>query len=152
MMTTMNETADPLRRHLLDILSDPASEGLILAGGYGLRLKQIHSEATDAGTLFPVVPEARATQDLDFFLRLALFAQKERGIAVRSLIDRLGYEEHTPRWQFGKPSGPDAAGRTVKIDLLARPPAGGEAVRGGDLVLAGMVALAVMVVMVAKLP
>ena len=32
---------DPLLPHLMDIASDPASEGLILAGGFGMRLKQV---------------------------------------------------------------------------------------------------------------
>lgn len=30
---------DPLMPHLLDIAADPASDGLILAGGFGVRLK-----------------------------------------------------------------------------------------------------------------
>ena len=63
---------DPLLPHLLDIVSDPASEGLILAGGFGIRIKQRYLQATGTRTLLPVIPEARATQDLDFFLSLSL--------------------------------------------------------------------------------
>lgn len=125
----MNDPADPLYAHLLDILSDPASASLILTGGYGLRLKQICLQESNAATLVASLPEARATQDLDFILRLALFVQKERGIAVRSLLDRLGYQEYTPKWQFGKPFDPSAPGRTVKVDLLARSPLTDETVR-----------------------
>lgn len=127
--SAMNDPADPLHAHLLDIMSDPAAVGLILTGGYGLRLKQFHLQNTNAATLQAILPEARATQDLDFLLRLALFVQKERGTAVRTLLDRLGYQEYTPRWQFGKSFDSSAPGRTVKVDLLARSPLADEIVR-----------------------
>jgi hypothetical protein len=64
----MSITTDPLRPHLLDILAAPVSSDLILAGGFGLLLKQEHLYQTEARTLITPLPPARATQDLDFFL------------------------------------------------------------------------------------
>lgn len=120
---------DPLFPHLLDIVSDPASEGLILAGGFGIRLKQAYLRETGERTLISVIPDARATQDLDFFLSLALFVQQERGAAVRALLDRLGYAEYTPKYQFGKPFDAEQPALKVKVDLLARLPTEKEDVR-----------------------
>ena len=114
---------DPLVPHLLDLLSDPISGELILAGGFGIRVKQNDLRDSRAKTLMPF-PEARATQDMDFFLSLSLFVQKERGTAVRALLDRLGYTEHTPKYQFGKPFDAAHPDRRVKVDLLARTPEG----------------------------
>ena len=120
---------DPLYAHLLDIVSDSASQGLILGGGFGMRVKQEYLQEMGEPTLIPAMPPARATQDLDFFLRMELFVQKERGQAVRALLDRLSYKEHTPQWQFGKPLRSDAATEeTVKVDLLARTPTSAEPV------------------------
>lgn len=121
---------DPLMPHLLDIISDPASEGLILAGGFGMRIKQrdlAMNEQTQT-TLIQPVPSARATQDLDFFLRIELWMQAEKGRAVRAMLDRLSYTERVPKWQFQKPD-PQFSDQTVKIDLLARHPRDEEGVK-----------------------
>ena len=123
---------DPLLPHLIDIAEDRASEGLILAGGFGLRLKQNALIENGEQTLIAEVPDARATQDLDFFLRMELFVKKEKGKAVRALLDRLSYVEYNPQWQFGKAEGQGTSGRQIKVDLLARHPdiADGVKVRG----------------------
>ena len=113
---------DPLMPHLMDIASDPASEGLILAGGFGMRLKQVELQRMGARTLIAPFPEARATQDLDFFLRIELFVQKERGKAIRSLLDRLEYREKRRQWQFENAQDADTPERSVIVDLLARDP------------------------------
>ncbi len=120
---------DPLLSHLLDIASDPASEDLILGGGFGIRVKQIYVRENGLRTLIPNIPEARATQDLDFFLQIALFIQKERGEAIRRLLDRLNYQEHTPKWQFGKTYNVANPDIKIKVDLLARTPLEAENVR-----------------------
>lgn len=70
-------------------------------------------------------PEARATQDMDFFLSLSLFIQTERGTAVRTLLDHLGYEEHIPKFQFAKPFDTAQPEIKVKVDFLARSPEDG---------------------------
>ena len=95
-----------------------------------MRLKQQYLQILGERTLIPAVPPARATVDLDFFLRMELFVQKERGKAVRTLLDRLSYQEHTPQWQFGKPlRGGASEEDKVKVDLLARTPTPEESVR-----------------------
>ena len=91
---------DPLLSHLLDIVSDPASEGLILAGGFGILLKQQYLQRIGAATLIATLPQGRPTRDLDFFLPLKLFVQPEHGNAVRRMLDRLEYKDYTPKWQF----------------------------------------------------
>lgn len=114
---------DPLLPHLLDILADPASDGLILTGGFGLRLKQEHLRLSGARTLITELPPARATQDLDFFLRMELWSDAAKGAAVRALLDRLGYQERVRYLKFEKSLTPDAPDdRKVKVDLLARSP------------------------------
>ena len=123
---------DPLLPHLLDIVSDPASGELILGGGFGIRLKQLEIAKQGYPTLIASVPPARATQDLDFFLRIELWVQKERGQSVRAMLDRLGYETHSRNWQFGKPFAPNAPEHRVKVDLLARHPHEGEPVKVKD--------------------
>lgn len=112
---------DPLLPHLLDIVSDPASEGLILAGGFGMRLKQQDIIRKGSRTLIPMVPPARATQDLDFFLRIEFFVHKERGRGIRELLHRLSYQEYERKWKFSKSAG-NSAQDEVKVDLLSRPP------------------------------
>lgn len=112
--------------HLLDLLADPSvARDLILAGGYGLQVKQKHLQDRGAHTLFPQPPPARATMDLDFILRMELFIRTEGAQAVRRRLDALGYKLLTPKLQFQKPLAPGAA-ETLKVDLLSRLPEGAE--------------------------
>ncbi|HOW73925.1 MAG TPA: hypothetical protein PKY77_25255 [Phycisphaerae bacterium] len=64
---------DLLKASLLDLHSQLAQHEvpLILGGGYGLFLKQLHLRAGNIPTLLEVEmwPEARSTSDLDLFLR-----------------------------------------------------------------------------------
>lgn len=113
---------DPLMPHLMDIASNPASEGLILAGGFGIRLKQSELQGAETRTLIMPFPAARATQDMDFFLRIEMFVQKERGKGVRNMLDQLEYREKQRQWQFEKMQSPDTPERHVIVDLLARDP------------------------------
>lgn len=116
-------STDPLLPHLLDLLADPAADSLILAGGFGLRLKQEHLRQSGARTLVDQFPAARATQDLDFFLRIELWSERDRGTALRAALDRLGYRERVPHLKFEKPLASDGSeGRSVKVDLMARTP------------------------------
>lgn len=66
---------DPFLPHLLDIISSDYAEGLILVGGYGLRIKQDWLRDVLSDTLISIIPEARATWDLDFFLRMQWFVE-----------------------------------------------------------------------------
>lgn len=125
--------ADSLFPHLLDIVSDPAAQGLILGGGFGMRLKQQDLAAKGEQTLIAEVPPARATQDLDFFLRIDFFVQKARGRAVRDLLERLSYTEDVPDWKFEKSLASNSLGDgrlgEVKVDFLAREPSPDEPVQ-----------------------
>ena len=87
---------DPLLPHLLDIVSDSAAEGLILAVGFGIRIRQTHLQEINARTLMSSFPAARANVDLDYFLQVSLFVKLDRGKSVRALLDRLNYSECVP--------------------------------------------------------
>lgn len=115
---------DPLLPHLLDIVQDPTAENLILAGGLGLNLKRQHLIARQAETLVPIseLPEARATQDMDFFLTMTVFTERERANDVAALLKRLGYEVYSERFQFGKSLSDADSEYRVKVDLLSRIP------------------------------
>ena len=122
-------TIDPLFSHLLEIASHPASEGVILGGGYGIRVKQVYLREQGARTAISTFPLARATQDLDLFLQMALFLQAERGKALRMLLDQLNYQELTPKWQFSKPFDAAQPDIKVRVDLLSRTPSATEKIR-----------------------
>ncbi len=113
---------DPLTQGLVGILAEPEAAGLILAGGFGLSLKRRHLLETRARTLCPDLPEARATMDLDLFLRLELFGAGDGGRGIIYMLRRLGYLEVTPRWQFRHSAS------EVVIDLLSREPGPGSGV------------------------
>jgi hypothetical protein len=121
--------SDLLTPHLLDILADSASNGLILGGGFGLNLKRLHLLQSGVVTLVRELPEARATTDLDFFLKLEVFANPEHGQAIRQTLDTLGYTEFTPLWQFSKPFDQRNPDQKVFVDLLARLPGSGDGIK-----------------------
>lgn len=62
---------DALKTSLLDLHHevDPRGIRLIVGGGYGLFLKQLHLQSRNVLTILSmdVWPEARATNDLDVF-------------------------------------------------------------------------------------
>lgn len=66
---------------------------LLLGGGLGLYLKQEHLHATGARTLLSLdrLPPARATQDVDLFLRAEVIASKEEVTRYRAALDKLGF-------------------------------------------------------------
>lgn len=123
-------TSDPLIPHLLDILECPEFTGVILAGGFGIRLKQQYLEETEAETLITPYPPARATADFDVFLRIDVIADTAKVDEMgRVLQEKLHYEPKHFNWQFAKPLGEAFPNRKVKIDVLSRPPLDGESVR-----------------------
>lgn len=129
---------DPLSPYLAEIVAQPEAEGIILSGGFGIRLKQYHlKQQRDAAggrsiTLVDEFPEARATQDLDIFLNVNIWVQKEEALALSATLKgRLGYETATYSWQYWKPLE-GLEGRRVKLDLMARSPLPGEAVKVKD--------------------
>ncbi len=120
---------DPVIRHLLDILKIASPDCFILGGGLGLNIKRSHLVYHEVPTLVAELPEARATTDIDLFLKLDVFLKSEQGQALRVVLDELQYTVHTAKWRFGKPFDPLLPGAEVFVDLLARLPNEGESVR-----------------------
>lgn len=111
-----------LRTQLLDLVYELRDKGidLILGGGYGLYLKQVHLEARGVPTLLrpEVWPPPRATNDLDLFLRVEVVTDPVRMNVLRETLKRLGYQAHVEYMQFVRTLGP---GKQVKVDLLVGP-------------------------------
>lgn len=113
---------DPLTMTVLDL--DSALGGnadLLLAGGFGLYLKQLHFEASNTRTLLPASrwPRARTTQDIDLFLRAEVVADPTEMSKYRSALDLLGFKvEPEAKWlKFRRSVG----GHEVIIDLMVGP-------------------------------
>lgn len=110
-----------LRSNLLDLLQalGDDAQGILLGGGYGLYLKQLHLAQAGVRTLIgaEVWPAPRATEDLDLMLSAELVADARSMTALRAALDRLGYKviKGSEHLQFIRTI---AATRSVKIDLL----------------------------------
>jgi hypothetical protein len=116
---------DPLLSSLLDLLfelrgNEPA---LTLGGGFGLYLKRYHLLATGERTLFDRLPEPRATNDLDLFVRAEILADLDRTTEIARAIRRLGYEpvEEARYLQWKRVVQSGGVPKEVKIDLLVGP-------------------------------
>jgi hypothetical protein len=128
--------SDPLIGHLSDLCRTAPSGSFILGGGLALRVRRDMLLRSGARTLARAVghqlPEARVTTDIDVFLRLEVFERGDRSLRVA--IDKLGYGERTPKWQFEKellpgPGSAEGPGAMLVLDLLARTPEPGSEVR-----------------------
>ncbi len=109
----MNEiSGDPLWPHFGPLWIDlqaTASQDILIAGGYGLFLKQRFLRA-NAG--IPVVvpldrwtnASPRVTKDLDLVIGLDLIAEEDSQKAFLSALEKHGFSvsENNPRWQFEK--------------------------------------------------
>ena len=110
-----------LRTSLLDLLNalGPSASGVLLCGGYGLYLKQLHLAATGQRTLIQAElwPAPRATQDLDLMLSTELVADARSMAAIRAALDGLKYEvvRGSEHLQFVRRF---STTQQVKIDLL----------------------------------
>ncbi|HEY7119429.1 MAG TPA: hypothetical protein VH475_22750 [Tepidisphaeraceae bacterium] len=116
---------DPLVTTILDLLAVMARPKfkLILGGGYGLYLKQLHlQKAQGVRTLLPgeLWPYPRTTEDLDVFLPTEIVASLEDMRSIRAALDSLGFQPVAGAefLQFAKPW--HGRGR-VKIDMLTGP-------------------------------
>ena len=114
--------ADPLTITVLDL--DAALGGganLMIGGGFGLYLKQLHLENSGLKTLLPKSkwPQARTTQDIDLFLRAEIVADAAHMDRLRQVLDQLGFivEEDAKWMKFAR----DVGGRKVIIDLMVGP-------------------------------
>jgi hypothetical protein len=113
--------SDPLMGHLADLCREAPAGSFILGGGLALRVRREMLLRSGASTLARgagyELPEARATTDIDAFLRLEVFERGDR--QVRDAIDRLGYRVRTAKWQFQRPLYPGAEEPTLILDLMS---------------------------------
>jgi hypothetical protein len=117
--------ADPLITTLIDLeraIARPSFK-LILGGGFGLYLKQIHLQGQAiVNTVLPgeLWPFPRATEDLDVFLPTEIVVSLADMQALRAALDRLGFTpvEEAKFLHFIKAWG---VGGRVKIDMLTGP-------------------------------
>lgn len=114
-----------LRTALLDVLYETRSDDLklIIGGGYGIYLKREHIRQSGIRTLFPEWPEARATNDLDLFLRPELLIDSQRLKPLAAALGHLGYQviPGAEKYQFAKPGPSGGREGGLKIDLLTGP-------------------------------
>jgi hypothetical protein len=116
---------DPLITTALDLIVviGRADFKLILGGGYGLYLKQLHLQNNQSvRTLLPgeLWPYPRATEDLDVFLSTEIVASLDDMRAIRAALDSLGFQPVAGA-EFLHFEKPWHAGGRVKIDMLTGP-------------------------------
>jgi hypothetical protein len=116
---------DPLIITLIDLVRAIGRPDfkLILGGGFGLYLKQLHLQRQpDLRTLLPgdLWPYPRATEDLDVFLPTEVVVSLKEMQTLRAALDRLDFKpvEEAKFLHFVKPWG---TGGRVKIDMLTGP-------------------------------
>src|ERR1019366_8372499 len=117
---------DPMWPHFGPLWMDLQKVGgddLLVAGGYGLFLKQNWLLANL--TVPIIIPLAqwrdttpRVTKDFDFIIGLDLIAEAEAQKGVLAALEKHGFKVTTtnPRWQFEKPLGED---RKVVVEIHA---------------------------------
>lgn len=120
---------DPLWRHFVPLWTDltAVAPGLLLAGGYGLFLKQ--SWLADKKDVLTVVAidrwgsnRPRVTKDFDFITSLDLIASADEQQRLHEVLEKHRFQvvPENARWQFQKDVGKD---RVVLLDFHAAPPA-----------------------------
>ncbi len=114
-----------LQQELCTLANRLAQHGirLIIGGGFGILLRSIHLEGTNARTLRPITPP-RATNDLDLFLTADIITDVDSVRRIRSVLDELGYEPvpTAKNYQFARPVTVLGRSGVLKIDLLAQEP------------------------------
>lgn len=112
----MTNTADPLWTHIKPLWLDfeKAGAGVLVAGDYGLFLKQqFLLGATDKPIVIPLErwPDAapRATGDVDLIVALDLIADETANKSLFRALDEQGFavseRPHGKRWQYFKEIG-----------------------------------------------
>ncbi len=116
---------DPLRTSLIYLLYELRDDEVpfTVGGGFGLFLKRLHLAGRREQTLFAELPEPRATNDIDLFLRAELLADKGRTEALVAAIHRLGYipVEKAKYFQWRRPIEIGGVTQEVKLDALVGP-------------------------------
>lgn len=112
---------DVLKSALLDLARAVSPEfPLIIGGGFGLYLRQEQLRQAGERMLLQQLPEPRATNDIDLFVRMEVLVNAERVRVFQQQIERLEFTpvEDAKYFQWKRT---DAEGREVKIDLLCGP-------------------------------
>ncbi len=104
---------------------EAAGISLILGGGMGLFLRDTFLGG-ERSPRYPVRPESRTTEDLDVLLTAYVIVDANRMNQLRDVLDDMHYEEEVPHFQFIRRVEVAGHERTLKIDLLAAPPAEAE--------------------------
>ncbi|MGA2230383.1 MAG: hypothetical protein ABSH22_05745 [Tepidisphaeraceae bacterium] len=117
--------ADPLVTTLIDLARSVTQPDfrLILGGGFGLYLKQLHLQRQSAiRTLVPgeLWPYPRATEDLDVFIPTEFLVNLDSMRILRAALDRLGFVP-VERAKFLHLVKQWPNGWRVKIDMLTGP-------------------------------
>lgn len=116
---------DPLLTSLLDLLYALRDQNvpLTVGGGFGLFLKRRHLIEQGLATLFAELPEPRATNDIDIFLRVDLLTDTSRTEALVLAVQSLGYVpvEEAKYFQWKRPMVVDGVTQEVKLDVLVGP-------------------------------
>ena len=115
---------DTLFEELLALNSrfEEAGVSIILGGGMGLYLRD-QFLGGQRSPRYPVRPESRSTEDLDMLLNADVIVDAEKMNALRDVLDEMGYEDETKHFQFVRTLEIARQKRTVRVDLLAAPPA-----------------------------
>ncbi|MEO6907623.1 MAG: hypothetical protein ABI210_07005 [Abditibacteriaceae bacterium] len=97
----------------------------LIAGGYGLFLKQRWLKTAPVQVLVPIerwnAPEPRATKDLDVIVELNIIASPENQQQIHEILEAQEYQvvPGNERWQFVKPIAPD---QSVILDFHSPKP------------------------------
>lgn len=112
---------DVLKTALLELAEAVGDEiPLIVGGGFGLYLRQEQLRRSGKRTLLPQLPEPRATNDIDLFVRMEVLVRVEAVRTLQRQIEQLHYEpvKGAEYFQWIRNEADD---RQVKIDLLCGP-------------------------------
>lgn len=110
---------------LLDLLYELRGTDikLIIGGGFSIYLRYDRIRRTGERTLIGAMPESRATNDLDLFLRPELLVDSPKLQPLADALKSLGYKviEKAEFYQFAKPGPGGTRAGSIKIDLLTGP-------------------------------
>lgn len=116
---------DPLHACLLDLLYELRERDvpITVGGGFGLFLKRRHLDRTKQPILYAELPEPRATNDIDLFLRAELLTDRVRIEVLVNAIRRLGYSpvEEAKFLQWKRSIEIVGVRQEVKLDTLVGP-------------------------------
>lgn len=113
---------DSLIKSVIDLDNALGLEtNILLGGGLGLYLKQIHLESSQAKTLLPTSlwPTPRTTEDIDLFLHAEVVANAQSMAKYKLALDKLSFTVvKQAKWmKFAR----TVDGKEISIDLMVGP-------------------------------